>query len=155
MLQNAVNSGSIGNLVSGYLNFPGDVKSEYGGIFFYGGHMSEMIMTVFGYDIKSVEASVKNDYAVAVANYDNFRVSLNFTKGAGQHFCILHGNKKSVVREIDISIIYKLGFTKFVEMLRTGKRPIALEKLLAPVVFLNALNKSIETGKEVFLSEIK
>jgi len=155
MLQNSINSSAIGNLVSGYLNFPGDVKSEYGGIFFYGGHMSEMIMTIFGYDIKSVEATVKNDYVVAVANYDKFRVAMNFTKGAGQHFCILHGDKKSVVRELDISIIYKLGFAKFVEMLRTGKRPLPLEKLLAPTIFLNALNKSIETGREVFLSEIE
>jgi hypothetical protein len=40
-------------------------------------------------------------------------------------------------------------------MLRTGKKPLALDKLLAPTILLHAIMKAIETGKEVFLEEIK
>jgi predicted dehydrogenase len=153
MLKNIVESGSAGKVISGVLNFPGDLDSEYGGLFFYGGHIAEMLMNTFGYDVKSVKSSVNNGIVTTVANYDNYPVVLNFTKGCPQHVGVIYGEKKTVVREIDISIIYKLGFEKFVEMLRTGKRPLPLGKLLAPTVLLNAIVKSVETGKEVFLSE--
>ncbi len=110
MLQNSVKSGAVGNIASGYLNFPGDINSPYSGIFFYGPHIAEMLFTIFGYDAKSVVTIRNNDYIISHVNYDKFSVVLNFTKGVGQYNCIVHGNKESFAREIDISIIYKLGF---------------------------------------------
>jgi predicted dehydrogenase len=152
MLKNALEyDGNLGSVVAGALNFPADQESEYGGVFFYGPHMAEMLMTIFGYDVKSVITSVNNGIVVAIAKYDKYQVVLNFTKDCPQYFGAVYGTKKVIMREIDISIIYKLGFTKFVEMLRTGKRPLVLEKLLAPTVLLNAIIESIETGKEVYL----
>lgn len=40
-------------------------------------------------------------------------------------------------------------------MLRTGKKPLLLDKLLAPTLLLTAINQSIETGKEVYLKDIE
>lgn len=154
MLKNSVENSGAGNVLSGVLNFPGDLSSEYGGLFFYGGHMAEMLMTIFGYDVKSVTTTVKNENVIATARYDKYDIVLNFAKNCHQYLGIIYGDKKVIVREIDISIIYKLGFAKFVEMLRTGKRPLPLEQLVAPTVLLNAIVKSVETGKEVFLSEL-
>lgn len=155
MLKNTVeNDGELGSIVSGALNFPGDSESEYGGLFFYGPHMAEMLMTIFGYDVKSVITSVNNGVVIAIAKYDKYQVVLNFTKDCPKHFGIIYGTNKTVVREIDISVIYKLGFEKFAEVLRGDKKPLAMEKLLAPTVLLNAICKSIEDGREIFLDEI-
>jgi predicted dehydrogenase len=156
MLKNAVdNRQNMGGLVSAVLNFPANLDSEYGGIFFYGPHMAEILMTIFGYDVRSVIASVNNGNIIAIAKYDSYQIVLNFAKEVSNYYGILYGAKRTIVREIDISFIYKLGFEEFVKMLRTGKRPLALDKLLAPTVLLNAITKAIETGSEVFLADIR
>jgi hypothetical protein len=51
-------------------------------------------------------------------------------------------------------MIYKMGLAKFVEMLNTRKNPLPLQKLLQPIVLLNAIVKSIEMKKEIFLYEL-
>lgn len=135
----------------GAVNFPADMESEYGGIHFYGPHMAEMVMAIFGYDVKSVTTSVVNDSIVAVAKYDNFQVTMNFTKAATKYYGVIYSGTNTMVREIDISIIYRLGFDEFAKMLRTQKRPLELSKLLAPTVLLNAIDESINSGKEVYL----
>lgn len=151
-LKGVVDSEELSNIVSGYLNFPGDINSPYNGIFFYGPHIAEMLFTIFGYDVKSITTTRNNSDIICVANYDKFSVVLNFAQNAAQNYCIVQGDKKSIVREINIdSYTYKLGFEKFVEMLETGRRPLSLDKLIAPTVFLTAINKSLETGKEIFL----
>jgi predicted dehydrogenase len=155
MLKNSLeNDASLGNVMSGALNFPANLDSEYGGMFFYGPHMAEMLMAIFGFDVKSVISSVNNGNVIAIAKYDRYQVVLNFSKESKQYFGIIYGEKKTVIREIDISIIYRLGFEKFAQMLHTGKRPLPLEQLLAPTVLLNAIVKSVETGREVFLNEL-
>lgn len=152
MLKNTVDMiKQKGESFIGAVNFPADLESEYGGIHFYGPHMAEMVMTIFGYDVKSVTTSVVNDSIVAVAKYDNFQVTMNFTKAATKYYGVIYSGEKTVVREIDISIIYRLGFDEFVKMLRTNKRPLELSKLLAPTVLLNAIDDSIKSGKEVYL----
>lgn len=155
MLKNAVENqqDKIG-LVSAALNFPADPKSEYGGIFFYGPHMAEMLMTIFGYDVQSVTATEKNGNIVAVAKYDQYQVVLNFAQSVSNYYAVLYGAKKTIIREIDISIIYKLGFAEFINMLRAGRRPFELNKLLAPTVLLHAVSEALKTGREVFLRDM-
>ena len=156
MMKNAVdNADSFDGVMSGSLNFPADINSEYGGLFFYGGHMAEMVMTMFGFDIKSVSTSVSNENVLAVARYDKYDIAMNLLKQTSQYVGIVYGGKKTIIRDIDISIVYKLGFAKFVEMLKTRKNPVPFEELITPVVLLNALVKSVETGREVKLSEVE
>lgn len=154
MLKNTVESNSIGNIITGSMNFPADLESEYGGLFFYGPHLAEMVMTVFGYDVRSVAAYVKNGSITALARYDRYDITMNFTRNSRQYVGIVYGENRTAVREIDISIVYRLGFDKFAKMLRTGKLPMPLQHLLAPTVLLNGIMKSLETGREVSLDEL-
>jgi len=155
MLKNAVeNKKQLGNIISGVLNFPIQLNSEYGGFHFYGPHLVEMAQQVFGYDIESVKATRKEDSLIAIVRYDSYDVVLNFSAGASQYHGIVIGEKKNIVREIDISIIYKLGFEKFVEMMKTGERPLELEKLLLTTATVNAIEKSMNTGEEVVIADL-
>ena len=54
----------------------------------------------------------------------------------------------------DISFIYKLGFAKFVEMLKTNKMPLSFDDLVKPVYILNAIQKSLDEDREVQISEV-
>jgi len=155
MLKNSVESDtSMGKIISGVINHTASLTSEYGGLHFYGPHLAEMVMTIFGYDVKSVVADVSGENIIVIAKYDRYQVVMQYLDKNPKCIGIVYGEKKTIVREIDSSLAYRHGFAKFVEMLKTNKRPFPLEQLLAPTVLLNAIVKSIETGKEVFLKDL-
>jgi len=152
-LKNKAESKALGDITGGSMNFPGDLSSEYGGLFFYGSHLCEMCMSVFGYDVKSVLASstgAKN--TMVIAKYGDKQVALHFTD-APKNIMTVHGAAGSASVELDISIIYRLGFDKFVTMLRSKKMPLSFENLVKPVYMLNAIQKSLGEGREVALTE--
>lgn len=153
-LAGIAHDGTLGNITSGYMNFPGDINSPYNGIHFYGPHMAEMLFTIFGYDVKSVTTTSHHSEIICVANYDKKSVVLNFNNAIADNFCLIHGDKKSYAGKINIdAFTYRQGFEKFVEMLRRGQRPLSLDKLVAPTILLTAIVESLNTGNEVFLDK--
>jgi predicted dehydrogenase len=142
---------SLGAVKSGYLNFPGDISSEYSGIFFYGPHLVEIMLHVFGRGVKSVISNVHKGELVATVRYDDFQVILNFAKQASKHMVIVYGEKKTMHRELDTSACYRLGFDKWYKALMTKQNPEPLENLVMPVKVLCAIQESIDTGKEAFV----
>ncbi|MBU5334043.1 Gfo/Idh/MocA family oxidoreductase [Anaerocolumna aminovalerica] len=152
-LKNIINNGSVGNVLAGYINFPGDINSPYNGIFFYGPHIVEMLFTIFGYKVKSLTTIKRDSNILCVADYDTYSVVLDFTKNLDHSLCVIHGDKKSHVGEIKIdSSTYKAGLDKFIEMLDTGIMPLSPDKLAASTKFLAAINESFETEKKVYLN---
>ena len=153
MIRNAVeNYNRIGKIKSAIINFPAELVNEYGGLYFYGAHLVEMTLASFGYDPRSVTSSEKNENVVATVKYDNYQVVMNFIPGASEYYAVVFGESGTMIREIDINISYRLGFDKFVEMLRTGKMPLPLENLYTTVVLLNAVVESYKSGVEVKLN---
>lgn len=134
-----------GGVLSGAFNFPGDIASEYGGIYFYGGHSAEMLTTIFGPDVRAVKTDVHHGNLIALAKYDGFSVTINFSN-VQQYYGTIYSPDGVVCRPIDIASIYREGFTKFVEALRSGKMIEDFGSLLRPVRILNALAKSVEDG---------
>lgn len=150
MVKNArENEGRIGKIRSAMMNFPATLENEYGGIYFYAGHLAEMAATAFGYDMKSVMATENNGDVIAVLKYDNFQVALNFLADANQNTVLVIGDKGVMYRELDISFVYRLGLDEFVKTLRTGIIPVSHEKLYKTVELLNAVKESYTTKKEV------
>ncbi len=154
-LQNKVKSGVLGTVTGGAMNFPGDVDSPYDGLFFYGSHLCEMCLTIFGYDVKSVHASkLSHDNICVAAKYEDKQVCLSY-QDLYNYTATVYGTEKSATMEIDASFIYRLGFEKWLEMLRTGRMPLSFDDLVQPVYMLNAIQKSIDEGREVTIDEVK
>ncbi|MEG2378310.1 MAG: Gfo/Idh/MocA family oxidoreductase [Clostridia bacterium] len=152
MVKNAVeNGGRIGKIRSAMMNFPATLENEYGGIYFYAGHLVEMAAAAFGYDIKSVIATENAGDVVAVVKYDDFQVVLNFIDRAEQNTVLVIGEKGIMYRELDISQAYRCGLDHFIDTLRTGKIPVSFENLYTTVELLNAVKESYTTGKEITL----
>jgi predicted dehydrogenase len=141
----------LDRVVAGYLNFPGDIHSEYDGIFFYGPHSVEMMMTIFGNDVKSVVSTVVNEKLVVVARYNNFHVVLNFVQSYNRTDGIVYGENKTVARQIDSTTTLQLGFEEFYEMLKTKTIPRPIEDQVLSVKILTAIDKSVKQGGEVFI----
>lgn len=152
LLQNAVKQG-LGGVHGGSIYAPIVMNNEYGGFFFYSSHLSEMSMTVFGYDPKSVLAFENNNNVTAVVKYDSFSVTNHFMNECGNsYFGIVCGREKNVVREIDISLCYKHECDAFVSMLRSGKSALSLKELIMPVYYMDAIEKSYKSGLEVSIN---
>lgn len=69
----------FGNVLGDAMNFPGDFGNIYEGLYFYGSHLIEMMLSVFGYDLKSIIASkTAEDKISIIAKYKDYQVSLNY-----------------------------------------------------------------------------
>ena len=136
------------DLISGSFNFPCEINSPYGGIYFYGGHAIEILTTIFGSDIRSFKADVHCNNIIALAKYDTFTVTINFSN-VSQFYGTLYTASQVINSNIDISDIYYYGFTKFIEALRKNTLIEPLESLLRPVILLNTLEKAIQCGEAV------
>lgn len=138
-----------------------DLKSKYGGIFFYGIHQVDAILKAFGPGIGSVQvikAGRPNPNAVAVMKYRDGGpvVSMACIAEGKVGFTFRAAGTKGTVdytSSMDANP-YLSGVRKFLRMFRTGKEPFTAAEILEPIAVLEALQKSIDTGKEVRVAKL-
>lgn len=129
-----------------------DLESKYGGIFFYGIHQVDVLLEAFGTDVAAVAVSRARRGESAVA-------SLFFRSGlvASMH-CLTSGKTGfQVSASTDAGIVsaglvsdpnpYLTGIRRFCKMFKTGKEPLDHKRFLAPIAVLEAMEKSVKTGK--------
>lgn len=138
-------------VISGAFNFPGEIDSLYGGIYFYGGHAAEILTTIFGSGIRSIKADVHCGNVIALVKYDSFTVTINFSE-VSQFYGTLYSPARVVQSPIDISNVYYYGFSKFAEALRSNRPVQPPESLLLPVCILNTLERAIKDGEAAALT---
>lgn len=143
-----IESGDIGTVKNCILSFACDMHSEYGGFYFYAGHVVEEMMALFGAHPTSVSAFLKNDYLSAVVRYDALDVYLSFAKS---YTATAFGDKNYIHRTVSTGNIYQYEMDHFTEMVRTGKSPLPEDWLLQSVRILNGIEKSLDCGAEVKL----
>lgn len=151
MLQNSVrNLKASGNMVSGSMNFSADPESEYDEFYFYASHLTEMALTVFGYDVRSVTTMQNNGSRISIWRYDGYDVSLHFTKETGiDSSAIIYAKNGNIMRNIDISMVYEHEMARFINMIKTNEMPESYENLVAPIRLIAAIEESVKTGMEV------
>ena len=154
-LKNKVESGALGKVSGGFLNFPANLKSEYSGLFFYASHLCEMCLSVFGYDAKALQAHVTDDSNFnVVVFYDDKQVVLNFNENTSdKYYAVVLGDKDCATSQFDLSVIYKLGFDRFIKMIKDKRMPLTLDELVMPVYMMNAIERSIAQNTKVSIKE--
>lgn len=148
------NESQIGKVKTAVINFTTNFENEYGGIYFYGAHLVEMALEIFGYDVKSVTSSKSKDCVTAILKYSDYQVTLNFVENLMDYNLMIIGEKGTLIREIDISNVYKLGFEKFAHMLRTKNQPYDLENIYSSVKIFNSLVESYNKNICIQVPEI-
>ena len=135
---------------------PVDLKSKYGGIFFYGIHQVDAIIDLFGTEIHSVHVRRHGKEGVATLVYkDGPIVTMNcVAKHASFHWMAVGDNKVIQWDHTPDSNAYLHGAKTFVRMFRTGEMPFSFERMLAPVATLEAMAKSLKTGKSVKIAKL-
>ena len=126
-----------------------DFDSEYGGIFFYGVHIVEPLMFMFGEDIEEVRVTKNGKYGNASLKFSSglFATVVFKEKAYGWETFVETDDKfielKSRVEETDPP----KNYADMVEMFRTGKEPRSHQSILSGVCILEALEKSAEMEK--------
>lgn len=136
---------------------PADIKSKYGGIFFYGIHQVDPVVELFGNQAETAQLRRHGQNGVATITYkDGPVVTINCNKdGLFEFHCSAVGDQEIVDwRFARDPNPYIAGLKIFTSMFRTGKEPIPHERMLAPIAILEALDKSLATGKVVRVKKV-
>ena len=126
---------------------PVDMDSKYGGVFFYGVHLLQPLMEIFGEDIERVKVTRKGQ---------NGSASLIFKSGLYATLIFKKGYEWETFVETEEDGLIELksrvensnpglNYVDMVEMFKTGKEPRSHESILNCVAVLEALEKSVES----------
>lgn len=129
---------------------PCDVESPHGGIFFYGIHQVEMVLKAVGYDVTHVLVTRHGDNGTAQMMYANGMIAtLNLIKvGSPGFVCHAVGEQGEHGQKMPMDENpYLHGIQTFCHMFKTGEEPETYEHMLRPVQVLEALKKSVASGK--------
>lgn len=126
-----------------------DLDSEYGGIFFYGVHIVEPLMFMFGEDIEEVRITRNGKYGNASLKFSSgLFATLVFKQNAYGWETFVETNDKLVELKSRVEETNPpKNYVDMVAMFRTGKEPRTHQSILNCVSVLEALEKSAENEK--------
>ena len=110
-----------------------------------------MALEIFGYDCICVNSFEKNGTVTSVLGYDKYNITLNFIPDSKRSYCVVFTKKDTIIREIDLSLVFKEQMHRFMDMLDTGVMPQALSCLYKSVKVVNAIIESYEKNHEVII----
>ena len=155
-LAEAVKNAEKCTVYGGSLRAPINMNNPYGDFWFYSQHLVQMMQAVFGYYPKTVKAYTSGAAVNVVVRYDEYDVFLNFVDMNFKYF-ISASLKDGVVSytEPDTSKIFQLEFMDFYTILCGGEPRQSLKDFIAPVFVLEAIERSLKSGSEESVEEIK
>jgi predicted dehydrogenase len=148
---------SMGRINQVIRSGPVDMDSEYGGIFFYGVHLVQPLMNIFGEDIERVRVTRSGQNGSANLVYKGGLFATLVFKNLSYGWETFAETEEGLieltsrVEESDPAINY----VDMVEMFRTGKEPRSYQSILNCVSVLEALEKSVasQQWEEVHMIE--
>ena len=138
-----------GKTVGGYVRAPYQSKNEYGGFYFYAQHLVEMVCEIFGRYPLSVAAR-KNGSRIHVlfhyADYDcvGLFCDENYTYYASRM-------AETGTSSFDIPSTeewFEREFGEFYRLLSGDRQSATYQDVFAPVFILNAIDRSLKSGRE-------
>jgi len=150
-LKTEVAENADGATLGGFVRTPVMLSSPYGGFFFYSQHLAETVGEIFGRYPKSVFAAKTDKTVNVIFRYENYCVTGLFVDG-NWTYCALRASEKGLsgggFTVVTGSECFLAEFDEFYEILKGAPQRISYEDFIAPVFVLNAINRSLESGKE-------
>ena len=145
-----------GKTLGGFIRAPYQAENAYGGFYFYAQHLVEMVCEIFGRFPKSVEAKQNGKTINVLFHYDSYDCAGLFCDGSYLYYAARMAEKASKSFEIPTTTDwYYREFKEFAEILAGGDQPCSYEDFISPVFIMNAIERSLSSGKEEILTEIK
>lgn len=134
-----------GAVLGGLVHAPINWDNNYGGFFFYTQHLIQVMTEIFGCYPTSVQAFRKGITCTGVVRYPDYDVSIAFGKSyyAGVSFEWCHRGSN-----YGLGDVFQREFMEFYHLLQGHPQKQSYEDFFAPVYILNAIHRSLESGKE-------
>lgn len=131
----------------GHVSAPLIKNEAYGGFWFYTQHLVEMMITIFGTDIKSVSAKTEKRGVSAVYHYENFDVTA-FYGGGFSAVVYLNGVTSAGGSFALTEKYYEPLLENFYKVMKDKKTDKTKREFIAPVYIIDATIKSYEEERE-------
>ena len=141
-----------GKTVGGFVRAPVQLENPYGNFYFYAQHLVEMVCEIFGRFPKSVEAKQNGKQINVLFHYDNYDCIGLFCDGSYVYYAARMAEKSAKSFEIPTTTDwYYREFKEFAEILAGGAQTCTYEEFISPVFIMNAIERSLDSGKEEVL----
>lgn len=140
-----------GATLGGYVRTPVMLSSPYGGFFFYSQHLVETVGEIFGRYPESVFAVGAGKSINVLFRYMDYCVTGLFVDGNWTYYASRISEKGTNGGDFPVvtdSECFLAEFDEFYEILKGAPQRISYEDFIAPVFVLNAIKRSLVSGKE-------
>jgi len=146
-----------GDTVGGFVACPLSSKMGYGGFYFYSEHLVDVVGEIFGRYPKSVKAYTSGENINLVLRYENYDVNGLFVEGGfGCYYASRVAKDGSKGGALTLGLgIFMAEWESFYKLLHGGKSEFSYEDFIAPVFVLNAIERSMQSGKEEEIKKIQ
>lgn len=125
------------------LRYQADPFSPFGGWYFYGSHLTDLCVFLFGEAFRRVEARCENARVSARVEYDGFAVTLRSTPQAQPP--VLTADRDYI---LDDRGCYRAGMEHFLAVCKK-ETPGCAERLVSSVQLMDAILRSLRAGAPV------
>ena len=142
-------------VVSGSICCPINMDNPYGGFWFYTQHLIEMLITIYGRNVKSVVAycpDEKKNRLTVIFNFGEFDVCGLYTS-TYRYSATVNTSDNQIYNTFcdDVAYTYVNEFDEFVEMVKNGVMHNSYDELVYPVKILDAIERSYKEKKEIVI----
>lgn len=148
-----------GKTLSGYIRCPVNMANDYGNFFFYSEHLIGVLSAVFGFYPESVKAYKNEEKLTVIFRYKDYDVTGLYVDGNYSCYYVMrvsehhvHGGEFPIKEN---SPCFKIELEEFYGLLCGDKQRLSYENFIAPVFVLNAIQKSLDTGKEELVNKFE
>ena len=141
-----------GKTLSGFIRCPINLKNNYGDFFFYSEHLVGVMSAIFGFYPESVAAYKNAEKITVIFRYKDYDVTGLYVDGNNLYYAMRVAEKSVHGGELPIdekNPCFRIEFEEFCGLLDGKPQRLSYEDFIAPVFVLNAVKKSLDTGKEV------
>ena len=145
-----------GKTIGGVVRAPYQSENIYGGFYFYSQHLVEMVCEIFGRFPISVTAKKNGGQIHVLFHYENYDCVGVYTDGIYVYYAARMSQKATTGYEIptDSGWFYR-EFKEFYDLLGGAPQGISYEEFISPVFIMNAIERSLASGKEEPVGKIE
>jgi len=145
-----------GKTVGGYVRAPYQSENAYGGFYFYAQHLVEMVCEIFGRYPVSVTAKQNGKQINVLFHYEEYDCVGLFCDKNYLYYAsrMSEAEAKGYTIPSTESWSYE-EFKEFYGILLGNAQALTYEEFISPVFIMNAIERSLESGKEELIRKIE
>ena len=142
-----------GKTLGGLIRCPISMQNAYGDFFFYSEHLVGVMSEIFGFYPKTVKAYQNGGNITVVFRYEDYDIIGLYTEGHYSYYAERSSEDGVHGENYPLVTCFQSEFDEYYSLLCGGEQKKSYEDFIAPVFVLNAIKRSLDSGKEESVNE--